>query len=271
MIYASSLWGEPRTEPFPVALLCEFLTRTDLMLPRVLETEAMDTLEEARDYDAMDHAEVNRRFVADLLAFAPELAAPLVELDDSAPFDAPLPASPETLDLGAGTAQIPIALCRQTPACRVAAVDLATHMLDLAKYNVEVAGLTRRILLLHADAKSLPFTDRRFAAVVSNSIVHHVPEPLSVLREPIRVCSPRGAIFFRDLFRPPDLATLDDLVARYAEGAGDHARGMFRDSLHAALTVDEVRELVASLGFSGADVQATSDRHWTWKTRIPKG
>ncbi len=35
------------------------------MLERVLEPEAMDSPEEARDYDAMDHSAVNRVFVAD--------------------------------------------------------------------------------------------------------------------------------------------------------------------------------------------------------------
>jgi hypothetical protein len=38
------------------------------MLPRVLEPEAMDTPEEARDHDAMDHTTVNARFVADFRA-----------------------------------------------------------------------------------------------------------------------------------------------------------------------------------------------------------
>ena len=37
-------------------------------LARVLEPEVMDSTDEARDYDAMDHGEVNRRFVDDLLA-----------------------------------------------------------------------------------------------------------------------------------------------------------------------------------------------------------
>ena len=37
------------------------------MLPRTLEPEVMDTPDDARDYDAMDHAEVNRLFVDHLL------------------------------------------------------------------------------------------------------------------------------------------------------------------------------------------------------------
>ena len=42
------------------------------MLPRVLEPEVMDSAVEARDYDSMDHSQVNRVFVADFLAVCPE-------------------------------------------------------------------------------------------------------------------------------------------------------------------------------------------------------
>jgi SAM-dependent methyltransferase len=104
---------------------------------------------------------------------------------------------------------------------------------------------------------------------MSNSIVHHIPEPRSVLAEAVRVAKPGGLLFFRDLLRPPDEATLDRLVETYAGGESDHARRMFADSLHAALTLDEVRGLVAGLGFDPATVQATSDRHWTWSAMKP--
>ena len=40
------------------------------MIERVLEPEAMDTAEEVRQYDAMDHGAVNRQFVDDFLAGA---------------------------------------------------------------------------------------------------------------------------------------------------------------------------------------------------------
>ena len=39
-----------------------------MALERVLEPEVMDTYEEARDYDSMDHQAVNKLFVDDLLA-----------------------------------------------------------------------------------------------------------------------------------------------------------------------------------------------------------
>jgi len=219
------------------------------MLERVLEPEVMDTAEEAVDYDSMDHGEVNRRFVGDFLGAALEQGGNL---------------GPATvLDLGTGTAQIPIELCRRS-GFRVVAVDAAGAMLEVARRNVQRAGFGERILLRPADAKRLPFGDGEFRLVMSNSIVHHIPEPRDVLAEAVRVLAPGGLVFFRDLMRPDSEAELARLVETYAGGANDHQRKMFGDSLHAALTLEEIRGLVAELRFKPITVQATSDRHWTW-------
>jgi ubiquinone/menaquinone biosynthesis C-methylase UbiE len=217
------------------------------MLPRVLEPEVMDSADEARDYDAMDHAAVNRAFAADFLAA----------------WDGRNP----VLDCGTGTAQIPIELGRQSATARVVGIDLAQSMLDLGAENVRRAGLHGRIELRLCDAKRLPLVDGHFGAVMSNSIVHHIPGPLGVLKEMVRVTAPGGLLFVRDLMRPADEATLERLVAAYAGGANAHQQKMFADSLRAALTLTEIRALVAGLGFDSATVQATSDRHWTWSAR----
>jgi ubiquinone/menaquinone biosynthesis C-methylase UbiE len=219
------------------------------MLPRILEPEVMDTPEEARDYDAMDHAAVNRVFVADFLA-AWGGANPV-------------------LDVGTGTAQIPIELCRTATTARVVAIDLAEQMLAVGRDNVRRAGLEGRVQLQRVDAKGLPFPDATFGAVISNSIVHHIPQPGAVLAEMVRVVAPGGILFVRDLLRPPDDMTLLRLVATYAGQANDHQRQMFADSLHAALILDEIREMVTGLSFEAATVRQTTDRHWTWVARKP--
>ena len=195
------------------------------MLQRVLEPEVMDTPEEARAYNAMDHSEVNRRFVDDFLAAGPVLG--------------------EVLDLGTGTALIPIELCQREPQARVLAIDLSVAMLDLARGNVEIASLTSQIMLDRVDGKGLPYADGRFAAVMSNSIVHHIPEPLGALGEAWRVLAPGGLIFIRDLLRPQDDAAVSRLVELYAADATPHQRQLFDDSLRAALSLDEIRALVA--------------------------
>ena len=58
--------------------------------------------------------------------------------------------------------------------------------------------------------------------------------------------------------------TLQQLVATYAGTANAHQQKMFADSLHAALSLEEIRSLIIELGFDAAQVQATTDRHWTW-------
>jgi ubiquinone/menaquinone biosynthesis C-methylase UbiE len=209
----------------------------------------MESDEESRDYDSMDHAAVNRAFVDDLLAGG-DVAG-------------------EVIDLGTGTAQIPILLCQQVEECRVMAIDLSVAMLDLARLNIEVNSLIDRIALAHIDSKELLYEDDQFDVVISNSIVHHIPEPGTVIAEAVRVTRPGGRLFFRDLLRPSDESTVAQLVATYAGEADARQRKMFDDSLRAALSLDEVREMVVALGFDPESVAATSDRHWTWDTVKP--
>ncbi len=215
----------------------------------------MDTPAEACDYDSMDHREVNRQFVHDLLSAYP-LPSEEVKL----------------LDLGTGTAQIPIELCQHVQNIHVTAVDAARHMLDLAKTNVERAGLQRRISLELADAKKLTYADAAFDGVISNSIIHHLPDPLLGFQEAARVTRPNGLLFFRDLLRSENEAELEQLVNRYAPAIGistanDHQRAMFADSLHAALSLEEMQELIAGLNCTASSLWQTSDRHWTWVAR----
>ncbi len=218
-------------------------------LVRVLEPEAMESADDARDYDAMDHSVVNRAFVEEFLAaVAARHGSPVGTV----------------LDLGTGTAQIPIELCRATEAGHVLAIDVAESMLEWAKTNVARAGFADRVSLALVDAKLLPYADGSFSAVMSNSIVHHIPEPGDVLAEAVRVTEPGGILFVRDLARPADEAQVNHLVATYAGQCNEHQRQLFDDSLRAALSIEEMRALVVNLGFDTATVAATSDRHWTW-------
>jgi ubiquinone/menaquinone biosynthesis C-methylase UbiE len=218
-------------------------------LPRVLEPEVMDSDEEARDYDAMDHGAVNARFCEDLLALEPDLR--------------------RTLDVGTGTAQIPIELCKRAPEARVLAIDLAESMLRIGARNVERAALSGAITLALVDAKDLGGGTRPFSAVVSNSIIHHIPTPINALREMVRVLAPGGVLFVRDLLRPADDAAVSALVETYARDESPRQRALFDASLRAALTLEEVRAFCDELGIAREAVQQTSDRHVTSAWRQP--
>jgi ubiquinone/menaquinone biosynthesis C-methylase UbiE len=227
------------------------------VLPRTPEPEVMDSEAEARDYDSMDHEQVNASFCADLLAVQPRPR--------------------RVLDAGAGTARIAIELCRRSPETIVEAIDLARHMLALAARNVQRAGMEVRIRLARVDAKATTWPAGSFDTVISNSLVHHIPDPRAVFAEMWRLVGDGGVLFVRDLARPGDSVQIERLAERYAtppegnrasadgEVTAMHARqrALFVASLHAALTVDEVRAMIAPLGVPGAAVRMTSDRHWT--------
>ena len=215
----------------------------------------MDTSEDAHDYDSMDHSTVNRVFVDDFLTFARANGFDLRLVDPVRPL--------RLLDVGTGTALIPIELCRRQFTGRVVAIDLADEMLKLANLNIARAGFANQIQAARIDAKRMPYQTNEFDGVISNSIVHHIPEPSAALAEMARVLDHGGMLFVRDLLRPESLAAVDRLVATYAGRENSHSQLLFRDSLHAALSLEEVRDLASGYGMPATAVSETSDRHWT--------
>lgn len=225
------------------------------MLERRLEPEVMDTSEDAHDYDTMDHSTVNRVFVDDFLAFARANGFDARLADQRQPL--------RLLDVGTGTALIPIELCSRRVACQIIAIDLAAEMLKLADLNIAKAGFASSIQTQRVDAKQMPYATGSFDAVISNSIVHHIPEPNAVFAEMARVLQCGGLLFVRDLLRPKSRSEVDQFVTTYAGRENAHSQQLFRDSLHAALSLDEVREIAIAHGIRATSIAQTSDRHWT--------
>ncbi len=203
----------------------------------------MGSTEEAREYAAMDHTEANESFVQALLQHGCDRG--------------------DLLDIGTGPGDIPLLLVQKTKDAEVTAIDLSDEMLKIARLKVAHAGHSLRIRLMHADAKGLPFADRHFDGVFSNTILHHVSDPVAYFRDARRVLRDGGALVIRDLVRPAKEAEVDALVDRYAASATAYARGLFRASLIAAYTIDEVRDFMAQSGLADASVEMTSDRHMT--------
>lgn len=228
------------------------------MLPRTLEPELMDDRDEAIEYNDMDFREVNAGFVRDLLAYA-----------HSSPQSPDAPLGRDVLDLGTGTALIPIELCRAASSVRVMASDAAVEMLELARYNIEIHSMLDRVQLHRCDAKKLNFQKAYFDTVMSNSLVHHLPTHEAFFAEILRVLRPGGTLFIRDLARPESEARVEELVALHAGQETPRQQQLFRQSLHAALTVDELAAIVAPLGIPAEAIAMTSDRHWTLACRHP--
>lgn len=214
-----------------------------MALKRILEAEVMDTPEDALEYDTMDFTEVNTAFATRAVDLASEVA--------------------KVLDIGTGTARIPILMACRRPSWKITGIDLSSNMLKVGDWNVKKEGLEKQITLRLVDAKSLPFQRGEFDVVVSNSIVHHIPDPIPFFLELKRVLISGGAILVRDLLRPESEEQLNETVARVCVHDTEYQTKLFRDSLHAAFTLEEVRQFASAAGLNDVTIYQSSDRHWT--------
>lgn len=216
-------------------------------MQRELEPEVMDTLDEAQGYDAMDHAEPNAAFIDRLKQ---------------------LGAQGKMIDLGCGPGDIPIRIAHEISDSAVFGIDLSRNMLDIAHAKLEKQDLGDRVEFHLADVKDLPFEAHRFDVVFSNTILHHIPKPIDMLREAWRVLKPDGVLLIRDLYRPDDEITLDQLVQKHAGDCNEYQQAMFRASLKASLTPDELRGLVADVGMTDVEVVIDTDRHMSLQSKV---
>jgi len=192
----------------------------------------------------MDHARVNSAFVDDLLAGGH--------------------VGPRVIDLGCGPAMIAIELCNRDPTMRVMGIDAEVGMLEIARLEVELAGMLDRVILRHADASAMDdFEEQMADTVMSNSLIHHLEQPEAGLITCQRLLCDGGRLFVRDLARPDSEQQVERLVSMHVGEEPPAAQQLFRQSLHAAITIDEVRGILGGLGISERHVQMTSDRHWT--------
>lgn len=212
-------------------------------MERVLEPEVMDDPEQARAYADADFTEENRTFVETFAAFFPDFV------------------DGHVVDLGCGPADIPIRVARRFPLCRITGVDASLPMIRLGEQAVKAADLSDRITLRSERYQTLMLPER-VDAVISNSLVHHIPNPLNFWYAVKRLVKPGGMVLVMDLRRPESPEAARAIVDRYAAGESPILRRDFYNSLCAALTEDEVAGHLAQLNLTRLLVDVPDDRHW---------
>ena len=212
-------------------------------MDRIPEPDTFSPRDEAAEYHAMDHSRVNRQFVDELLKG---------------------PTGPLVVDLGCGPAGIPIELCQRSTDYEVIATDGEVEMLEIAKQEIDIAGCLGQISLTHVAVESMDqFEDGMADTVISNSLLHHLEQPCVGLEVAVRLTRNGGRIFIRDLARPDTEADIERLVETYSGNESENGQQLFRQSLHAALTLNEIQIIARGLGIPEDHVQMSSDRHWT--------
>ncbi|MHB1424283.1 MAG: class I SAM-dependent methyltransferase [Gemmataceae bacterium] len=216
------------------------------MLKRTPEPERMTHAEE-NDYALADYSTPHDALVARLRALAAEAGFPPGRL----------------ADLGTGPGDIPLRIAAVDRRWEVTAIDLSTNMLKLAAAAQRVRGLEQApIQWVQADHKATGLPTGHFQALVSNSVLHHMPTPddaRGFWAELKRLAAPGAVVLVRDLVRPPDEAMLALLLGEL-RGVPPVALEHYRSSLHAAYTVEEIRDQLHQAGLT-LEVLAVGDRH----------
>lgn len=220
-------------------------------MQRIPEVELMDDPSQALAYARADFSEVNQAFVERFLRLAPTLL------------------QADVVDLGCGPADIAIRLCRARQGLRVCGVDGSPPMLDLARRAAATAGLAGRLRLVNARIPgSLP--GEHFDAILSNSLLHHLPAPAVFWQEIRRLGRSGVPVLVMDLRRPPHARDVAALVSRHAGDEHPLLQRDFRASLGAAFTLAEVQAQLRDAGLRAClGVEAQGDRHLVVSGRLP--
>lgn len=218
-------------------------------MERVLEKELMDDEEQALAYAQAEFAQENQTFVDRFRESFPEF-------EDG-----------HLVDLGCGPADIPIRIARAVPRSRVTAVDGSPAMIRLAEEAVRRSGVADRIALRCARVQSLRL-DGPADGAISNSLLHHLPNPLQFWDGIRRLVKPGGVVLVMDLCRPESPEAARAIVDRYAQGAPAILRRDFYNSLLAAFTDDEVASQLAEMNLSRLMIEIIDDRHWIVSGRV---
>jgi len=100
------------------------------------------------------------------------------------------------LELGCGDGTLWQRNVDRIPASwHVTLTDLSEGMLNDAKEQLEKCVPTDRFYFMPADARSIPFPDASFDAVMANHMLYHVSERHQALKEIRRVLKPGGVLY----------------------------------------------------------------------------
>lgn len=217
-----------------------------MALPRTPEPELMDGPDQVAAYAAADFGASDQAMVERLGALCGDAPGPWV------------------LDLGCGPGNISFRLARRWPGAQVLGLDGAETMLAVARQRLAaepaLAGRLRFVQELLPLPRTTPLAGS-WSTVVSNSLLHHLHDPLGLWQSVLRLAAPGAFVYVQDLRRPASAAAVDTAVDAAMAGAPELLRRDYRASLHAAFTPAEVQGQLRQAGLHGLRVDPLGDRY----------
>ncbi len=210
---------------------------------RIPEPDIMGGVEQARAYAAADFSEPHNAFVQYFKDRFPDFT------------------EGDVLDLGCGAADVTIRFATAYPSVHITGVDGSKAMLDIARKDISAAELNGRVRVLNCYLPDRNLSTKKFNAVISNSLLHHLADPGTLWNTAIECTEHDSRLFMMDLFRPETTAEARDLVSLHAAEAPEILKKDFYNSLLAAYTIKEVRQQIQNFHLEHLKVEAVSDRH----------
>lgn len=213
-------------------------------MKRIPEPELMTDEEQARAYALADFEEPHSAFVSHFQkVFA-----------DRRPSD-------YVLDLGCGPGDISIRFARAYPDCEVHGVDGSEAMLRFGVVLLDRApGVRHRVRLLKGMLPDAKLPLEKYDAVISNSLLHHLPDPQILWGSVRRLAKPGAPVFIGDLTRPGNEKQVRELTNTYMASEPEVLQQDFYNSLLASFEVTEIEEQLAAAGLD-FKVEQIGDRH----------
>jgi ubiquinone/menaquinone biosynthesis C-methylase UbiE len=213
-------------------------------MKRTPEPELMEDPEQVLAYGRADFAEPHSRFVR-LLGER-----------------CPLPRGVNAvLDMGCGAGDITFRAARAFAGSNIDAIDGSEPMLNYAKEALENEHeLHGRIHFIHGRIEDYT-PDKIYDLIISNSLLHHIPDPAVFWRAVKRLSAAGTRVFVMDLMRPGTAEEARRLVETYSPDEPDILKRDFYHSLLAAYELGEVKLQLESAGLGDLEIGQVSDRH----------
>lgn len=214
-------------------------------MERIAEPELMTDADQVAAYAAADFEAPHGRYLELLRERLPRLA----------------PAG-AALDIGCGPGDITCRFASAFPGWSIDGLDGSEPMLAHARSAAQRLSLDGRVSFHHCRLPEGDAPRQSYDLICSNSLLHHLNEPLDLWLA-VRKWSRAGtAVFVMDLLRPDSVLRAQQLVEAHSSGEPEVLRRDFFNSLLAAYRPGEVRAQLERAGLGDLRVEVVSDRHW---------
>lgn len=212
---------------------------------RIVEPELMNEAEQSLAYAQADFSEPHNHFIH---LFQAKFGTFLTG---------------KVLDLGCGTGDITLRFAKSYPNCKVDGVDGAESMLAYAYQDLQLCSndVGKRINFIKGILPQISFPCKSYETIISNSLLHHLHNPLVLWESVNKYSQTNTKIFIMDLLRPDTPEQAQAFVNQYACNEPAILQRDFYNSLCAAFTISEVAQQLQKANLDYLTIQQISDRH----------